>query len=103
MKVWNKIYFKREKRPYKIMAMNDRYIICTKPFNLKHTFLYTIVDLKEQVRWPCDLVFWYFWNCEDYKDKKLVQKDCEEMLKDLISWEIEVSHRHRINLDLLNT
>ena len=75
MQVGDKIYFKEEKRPYRIKAMSDRYLICTKPFNLQHTVIYTIVDLKENIRSTNNLVF----NIYDYKD----QNDIDQCLKDL--------------------
>ena len=47
-----RIKFKSEKQSYKVMASSDRYMICVKPFNARNTFLYSIVDLKEQMRGP---------------------------------------------------
>ena len=52
-----KIWFHEEKRPYRVRARGNRYLVCTKPFNLKRTTLYCIVDLEEQIRGPEDLVF----------------------------------------------
>lgn len=49
-KVGDRIKFPEEKRAYKIRACNERFIIATKPYNPKKTFLYTIVDLKHLVR-----------------------------------------------------
>lgn len=48
--VGDKVFFAEEKRPYTIRACNERFLICTKPFNLAHTVLYTIADLKEGIR-----------------------------------------------------
>ena len=90
----DKIYFKSEKRPYRIKACNNRYLICTKPFNLRHTVIYTIVDLYENVRGTNNLVF----NPYDYA----IQEDIEECLRDLENPKhpCEVSHRNRIKLDI---
>lgn len=55
--VGGKIWFADEKRPYVVRARSDRYLVCTKPYNLKRTTLYTIVDLRERVRGPENLVF----------------------------------------------
>lgn len=52
-----RVWFSEEKRPYRVRARNDRYLVCTKPFNIKHTTIYCIVDLQEQIRGPEDLVF----------------------------------------------
>lgn len=32
VQVGDKVYIPREKRPYRVMARDSRYIICTKPF-----------------------------------------------------------------------
>ena len=50
MKVGDKVWFAEEKRPYRIRAMGERYAVCTKPFNPRHTVLYTVIDIVEQVR-----------------------------------------------------
>ncbi len=52
-----KITMDGEKAPYKIMARDDRYVILCRPFNLKRTYTYSIVDLEEKVRGPCNYVF----------------------------------------------
>lgn len=52
-----KIWFEEEKRPYSVRAVSERYIVCTKPFNLRHTVLYTIIDLKNGMRGTENLLF----------------------------------------------
>ena len=39
VEVGDKIYVPNEKKPYKVRARDDRYIICTKPYNPQHTVL----------------------------------------------------------------
>lgn len=51
-----KIKFKGEKQRYTVQAAGKRYLVCTKPFNAKKTVLYTIIDLKEEVRFMVELV-----------------------------------------------
>lgn len=87
-----KVFFESEKRPYTVRAYDERYVICTKPFNPKRTVLYTILDLKQQVRGTNNLVF----NSYNYA----IQEDIERCLKDLQCGMIEVSHRNRIALDI---
>lgn len=29
--------------------MNERFLVCTKPFNLSHTVLYTVVDMEREM------------------------------------------------------
>lgn len=89
--VGDKIKFKGEKHSYTIQACNERYLICTKPFNAKNTVLYTVVDLKQKIRGTENLVF-----CCGFETKEL----CEEALVRLQSGESEISHRNRVTLDI---
>lgn len=88
----DKIWFPGERRPYKVRACDDRYAICTKPFNPKRTVLYTIIDLYEQVRGTENLIF-----CMGFE----TDEQCEEALCRLITGESEVSHRNRVELHIL--
>ena len=94
LKIGDKIKFKSEKQKYTVQAKSDRYIICTKPFNLKQTVLYTIIDLTRLVRGPNNSVF----NPYDYA----VQEDIYECLNNLDYHVngIEVSHRRCVKLDV---
>jgi len=94
LKVGDKIKFKSEKQKYTIKAKDDRYLICTKPFNPKKTVLYTIVDLERLVRGTNNMVF----NPYDYA----IQNDIDECLIDLQNHTngLEVTHRNCIQLDV---
>lgn len=94
--VGSKVKFAKEKRPYTVQASNDRFAVCTKPFNPQRTVLYTIIDFKENVRGPENLIFGM--GAE-------TREQCEEMLarlngEDKTLGATEVSHRHRIDLDI---
>lgn len=123
--VGSKVKFESEWLRYTVQASDDRFAICTKPFNLmksfsnpkKCTVLYCIIDFEEDVRGPENLVFGF--GAE-------TRKQCEEMLDRLNSrnpdydqevetYKIagidpshltrtpdptEVSHRHRCQLDI---
>ena len=91
LKVGDKIKFREEKQRYTVQACNGIFAVCNKPFNPKNTVLYTIIDLKEQVRGRENLVFGM--GAE-------TQKQCSEMLERLTSGETEVSHRNRIKLNV---
>ena len=91
VKIGDKIYIPKHKRPFTVRARNDRYIICTKPFNAKHTVIYFIIDLKEKRRGPDNMVF-----CCGYES----DEDCRERLIELQSGIIEVSRRRGIDLDI---
>ena len=52
LKVDDKILFAEEKQRYTVQARNDRFIICTKPFNPRKTFLILdllLVSLKDYI------------------------------------------------------
>ncbi len=89
--VGTKIKFHSEKQCYTVQASNAFILVCTKPFNARKTVLYTIVDRKEKVRGPEGVVFGL--GAE-------TRAQCEEMLARLTEGKSEMSHRHRIDLDI---
>lgn len=97
-KVGQKIKFRREKQRFTIRACNERYAICTKPFNPRHTVIYTIIDLEEGIRGTENLVFGMGAETD---------QQCQEMLLRLttpqeseIGLKTEISHRNRVGLDI---
>lgn len=88
--VGDKVFIPIHVNPFRVQARDDRFIICTKPFNPKRTVLYFIIDLQTRRRGPDNMVF-----CSGYNTKE----QCEERLKELQSGKIEVSQRHGIDLD----
>lgn len=89
--VGDKVYIPNQKKPYRVRARDERYIICTKPYNVQHTVLYFIVDLKEKWRAPDNMIF-----CFGYES----DEDCQARLKDLQNGRIELSARGGIPLDI---
>lgn len=71
--------------------MNDRFLVCTKPFNLKHTILYTIIDMEKEIRGPENLIFGLGAETD---------QQCEQMLERLTKGESEVSQRRSIPLKI---
>lgn len=99
-----RIKFTEEKQSYKIMAASDRFLICTKPFNAIKSYLYTIVDLVEEVRGPDDRVFGPMY---DYNDPHEAQKGLDAFTKGvrydvkvINTDSLEISHRRRIDLNI---
>lgn len=89
-----KVKFLNEKRPYTVICTSRRYTICSKPFNIKHTVLYTIIDWDEMVRGPEDLIFGM--GAE-------TREECMNMLVRLLDGHpsrSEVSGRWRVWLDI---
>jgi len=88
-----KVKFKSEKQRYTVICESRRYAICTKPFNVKHTVLYTIIDQFRNVREPENLIFGM--GAE-------TKEQCLEMLVRLLDGQTEVSKRYYLELDIEN-
>ena len=89
--VGQKIKFKREKLRYTVQACDERFAVCTKPFNCRRTVLYTVIDLKDGIRGTENLVFGM--GAE-------TREQCEEMLARLMTGESGVSRRNFVALDI---
>lgn len=52
LKVGDRLRFAEEKQAYTVKAVcpHGRFAACTKPFNLRRTVLYTMLDLQSEVR-----------------------------------------------------
>jgi len=91
-KVGDKISFLNLKRAYTIRACNERYLICVQNNNLpKIKYLYTIVDLEEEIRGTHNMLF----NC--YKNN---DTNWKLLLRRLKNGDVEISHRNRVELDI---
>lgn len=88
-----KVWFDREVQGYNVIARSERFIVCTKPFNPKHTVLYTIIDTKREIRGTENLVFGAGAETDE---------QCEEMVKRLegrckdTGFQTEISHRNNV-------
>lgn len=91
VKVGDRMYVPECKRPFKVRCRDARFIIATKPFNARKIVIYFIVDLKEKLRGPDNIIF-----CNGYE----TDEDCLKRLNELQSGKISVSLRRSVNLDL---
>lgn len=91
VEVGDKVYIPNQKRPFRVKARDDRYIICTKPFNPKHTVIYFIVDLVKRWRAPDDRLF-----CSGYE----TDEQCQKRLQELQNGKIGLSIRRGMPLDI---
>lgn len=89
MEIGEKIQFEGERKPYVVRAVNDRFAVCTKPFNLKRTVLYTIIDFEKGIRGTENTVF-----CMGFES----DEDCNDALQRLTSGDTEVSRRNYTEL-----
>lgn len=88
------ITFEEERVKYEVQARSQRYLVCTKPFRLRNTVIYTIVDLQERIRGTENLVL-----CSGFETREL----CEEAIARLegrsgLDFVSEVSSRNRAPL-----
>ena len=105
----DKIRFAEEKQAYTIQACDKRFLICTKPMNAMKTFLYTIVDLKERVRNRDNMIFGAKYDYSNPKEAMLgivdLNTPTDTMLQNgkwiAIGWELELSHRGRLDLNIV--
>jgi len=86
-----KIQFREEKQAYTIQAANERFAVCTKPFNPQHTVLYTVIDWEQSIRGTENLIFGMGTE---------TQEQCQEMLKRLTAGETQVSRRNWVALNI---
>jgi hypothetical protein len=91
VEVGDEVYIPDQKRPFKVRARDNRYIICTKPFNPQHTVIYFIVDLVDKWRAPDNMIF-----CAGYE----TDEDCQDRLRELQSGVIGLSRRRGMPLDI---
>jgi len=81
-----------EKQRYKVQAFSKRFIILTKPFNARKTYLYSIVDLERKVRGRDNLVFGFI---HGYNNKAGASKAIKWLeAKETEQASMEVSYRH---------
>lgn len=87
------VWFAAGTKPFKVRAANDRFAICTQPYNFKpKTVIYTIIDFERNVRGLDDMVFGIY---SYYTDE-----ECEAALQDLITGTMGVSYRTSKNVEL---
>ena len=84
----DKIKMHGEVQRYTINACDGRFIIASKPFNAKKTYIYTIIDLDANWQGPDNYLFGF--KDLSYDNKK----DCKKALKYLNSGELGISYRH---------
>nr|WP_156736353.1 hypothetical protein [Mycobacterium sp. E3298] len=95
LKVGDKVFFRTDKRPYTVKACNESFAICTKPFNIQKTCLYTIIDWRKGKRNRNNMIF----NPYDYTK----QEDIDQCLRELSDPEhvCEISHRGAVDMDIV--
>lgn len=77
-----------------VRAVSENFVACIQqaPFKPKGTYRYTVLDWRNGVRGPCNLVG------QGWGDGTYSEKECQEMLEEFEADELEVSHRNRVPL-----
>ena len=89
VEVGDKVYVPLDDETYEVKARDERYIICTTPY--EDTVMYFIVDLVDRWRAPDNMVFGSGYETDE---------DCQERLRELQNGEIELSRRRGLPLDI---
>ena len=89
VEVGDKVYVPLDDKTYDVRARDDRYIICTRPY--EDTVMYFIVDLVNRWRAPDNMIFGSGYETDE---------DCQERLQELQNGEIELSRRRGLRLDI---
>lgn len=92
-----KIWFSDGKKSFRVREANDKFAICTQPYNFKpNTVIYTIIDFEHNIRGLDNMVF----GMHDYYS----DEDCADAMKDLMSGKMEVSRKHHkhVVLDIVD-
>lgn len=91
LEVGQKVKFHNDHLWFTVQSRNERYVICN-AITKKNTF-HTILDLDQEIRGDDNLVFH-----EGYDN----QGECDLRLQDFINGEIEISHRNRVPLIIVD-
>lgn len=121
LKVGQKVYFLDETLPFNVLAVSDRYAVVSRKIDRKEDEgllefevkrrasrnineawtankkypVYSILDFKEGVRGPDNMIF----GDHDY----FKPEDCERAIKELEdeNSSMEISHRNRVGIDIV--
>ena len=58
----NKVKMCSEKQRYTVQAFDERFAVCTKPFNARKTYLYFVADMKTGLRGPSNWPYGFPFN-----------------------------------------
>lgn len=93
LNVGDKIKLHEFKQRFTVWAASENFAILTKPFNLKKTYTYTILDFRKNLRNRDNQVFG-FWEDYDNKEGAAIALDALE------KGELEISHRGPVKIDI---
>jgi hypothetical protein len=95
VKVGDKIQMTAEKQRYTVQGVRGHFIIATKSFNAKRTYLYTLIDTKEKIRGPLNSIF----GLPCHVNSPEGASELFDWIESDDGWETwHVSHRNRVDL-----
>ena len=95
--VGDKVKFTEEKQRYTVQAASERYAVCTKPFNLRKTVFYTIVDFKDRIRGTENLIFGAGAETKEQCEEMIARLEGRDPEMDFVT---EISRRNYVGLHI---
>ncbi|MDH6288182.1 hypothetical protein [Rhodococcus opacus] len=82
--------------PYTVRAISEHFVLCTRQRDFATTgeFVYTVIDWRNGIRGPVNVIGQ---SCDVSTDEQ-----CRDLLHDLEAGRWEISHRNRVQLDILD-
>lgn len=83
-------------RPYTVRAISEHFVVCTRQRDFATTgdFVYTVIDWRNGIRGPINVIGQSVGVSTDER--------CRDLLHDLEAGRWEISHRNRVQLDILD-
>ncbi|MFZ2174605.1 MAG: hypothetical protein WAW17_11310 [Rhodococcus sp. (in: high G+C Gram-positive bacteria)] len=83
-------------RPYTVRAISEHFVVCTRQrdFATNGDFVYTVIDWRNGIRGPINVIGQSVGVSTD--------EQCRDLLHDLEAGRWEISHRNRVQLDILD-
>ncbi|TQC40102.1 hypothetical protein EEB14_56490 [Rhodococcus sp. WS4] len=84
------------RRPYIVRAISENFVVCTRrcDFATSGELVYTVIDWRNGIRGPVNVIGH---SCDVSTDER-----CRDLLDDLEAGRWEISHRNRVQLDILD-
>ncbi len=103
MNIGAKLKMDGERQRYTVQGIRGRFIVATKPFNARKTYLYTLIDTEKKTRGPLNAIFglpcdcnspegakelfdwieanggWDVWHVSRRRDKALTHNEIEQI------------------------
>ncbi|ANS32043.1 hypothetical protein R1CP_37185 (plasmid) [Rhodococcus opacus] len=84
------------RRPYTVRALSEHFVVCTRPRDFATTgeFVYTVIDWRNGIRGPINVI--------GQSADVSTDERCRDLLENLEAGRWEISHRNRVQLDIID-